>query len=106
MLDVGCGTGVLAAALAERIAARVWAVDPEPAMVEVARGRLPKGAGVREGRAEELPFRDGWFERAVMRLAIHLVDRARACRSCAACSRRAAAPSSRRSTRPTSTASG
>ena len=78
MLDVGCGTGVLAAALAERAAARVWAVDAEPAMVEVARGRLPKGAGVREGRAEELPFRDGWFERAVMRLAVHLVDRARA----------------------------
>ena len=78
MLDVGCGTGVLAAALAERTAARIWAVDAEPAMVEVARGRLPKGAGVREGRAEELPFRDGWFERAVMRLAVHLVDRARA----------------------------
>ena len=78
MLEVGCGTGVLAAALAERTAARVWAVDAEPAMVEIARGRMPKGAGVREGRAEQLPFRDGWFERAVMRLAVHLVDRERA----------------------------
>ena len=77
MLEVGCGTGVLAAALAERTAARVWAVDAEPAMVEIARGRMPKGAGVREGRAEELPFRDGWFERVVMRLAVHLVDRER-----------------------------
>jgi SAM-dependent methyltransferase len=78
VLEVGCGTGVLAAALAERTAARVWAVDAEPAMVEIARGRMPKGAGVREGRAEQLPFRDGWFERAVMRLAVHLVDRERA----------------------------
>ena len=78
MLEVGCGTGALAAALAERTAARVWAVDAEPAMVEVARGRMPKGAGVREGRAEQLPFRNGWFERAVMRLVVHLVDRERA----------------------------
>ena len=78
MLEVGCGTGVLAAALAEREAARVWAVDDEPAMVEVTRARLPRGAGVRVGRAEELPFRDGWFERALLRLVVHLVDRSRA----------------------------
>ncbi|HVM58066.1 MAG TPA: methyltransferase domain-containing protein [Gaiellaceae bacterium] len=78
VLEVGCGTGVLAAALAERDAARVWAVDEEPAMVEVARARLPRGAGVRVGRAEELPFRDAWFERAVQRLVVHLVDRSRA----------------------------
>jgi len=78
VLEVGCGTGVLTAALAEREAARVWAVDAEPAMVEVARARAPRGAGVREGRAEELPFRAGWFERAVLRLVVHLVDRSRA----------------------------
>jgi SAM-dependent methyltransferase len=56
----------------------VWALDDEPAMVEVARARMPRGAGVRVGRAEELPFRDGWFERAVLRLVVHLVDRSRA----------------------------
>jgi SAM-dependent methyltransferase len=78
VLEVGCGTGVLTAALAERTAGRVWAVDAEPAMVEIARARLPKSAAVRVGRAEELPFRDGWFERAVMRLVVHLVDRAQA----------------------------
>ena len=78
MLEVGCGTGVLAAALAERTAARVWAVDAEPEMLEIARARLPKGSGVRAGRAEELPFRDAWFERAVLRLVIHLVDTTRA----------------------------
>ena len=78
VLEVGCGTGLLAAALAERAAARVWAVDAEPEMVAIARVRLPQGAGVRVGGAEELPFRDAWFERTVMRLVIHLVDTGRA----------------------------
>ena len=78
VLEVGCGTGVLAAALAEREAARVWAVDPEPAMLEVARARVPAGVGLKAGSAEALPFRDAWFERAVLRLVIHLVDRTRA----------------------------
>ena len=78
VLEVGCGTGVLAAALAEREAARVWAIDPEPAMLEVARARVPAGVGLKAGSAEALPFRDAWFERAVLRLVIHLVDRTRA----------------------------
>ena len=78
MLEVGCGTGVLAAALAERVAARVWAVDPEPEMLAVAAGRVPRGVGLRLGPAEELPFRAAWFERVVLRLVVHLVDRERA----------------------------
>ena len=41
--------------------------------------RVPRASGVQgEGRAEELPFRDGWFERAVMRQVVQHVDRARA----------------------------
>ncbi|MBV8256415.1 MAG: methyltransferase domain-containing protein [Actinobacteria bacterium] len=75
VLEVGCGTGALAQALSERAAARVWAVDAEPAMVELARSRLRT---VRVARAEELPFKDGWFERALLRLVVHLVDRGRA----------------------------
>jgi len=75
VLEVGCGTGLLAATLAERTAARVWAVDEEPLMVEVARRRLP---GARRARAESLPFKDGWFERVVLRLVVHLLDRGRA----------------------------
>ena len=37
-----------------------------------------KGAGRRlqAGGAEDLPFKDGWFERAVIRLVVHHVDRA------------------------------
>ena len=75
MLEVGCGTGRFLAALAGR--AKAWGVDPSPEMLEVARGRV-HGAGLKLGSAEELPFKDGWFERAAMWLVVHLVDRPRA----------------------------
>jgi SAM-dependent methyltransferase len=78
VLEVGCGTGVLAAALAERTAARVWAVDAEPAMLDIARARVPASVGLKAGKAEALPFRDAWFERAVMRQVVQHVERARA----------------------------
>jgi ubiquinone/menaquinone biosynthesis C-methylase UbiE len=75
VLDIGCGTGRLAAALAGRYACKVWGVDPSAEMIEVARRRAPRGVGFKLGRAEALPFRDGWFERATMTLVSHLVDR-------------------------------
>jgi SAM-dependent methyltransferase len=78
VLEVGCGTARLAAALAERELCKVWAIDPEPAMVERARARLPRGAQAKIAAAEELPFKDGWFDRAVMRLVLHHLDRGRA----------------------------
>jgi ubiquinone/menaquinone biosynthesis C-methylase UbiE len=78
VLEVGCGTGQLAGALAERVAARVWAVDPEPAMIEVASQRVSRAVGLKVAPAERLPFRDGAFERAVLRLVVHLLDRERA----------------------------
>lgn len=77
VLDVGCGTGRLAADLAQR-GARVWGVDASPEMLAEARARAPRGVGVRLGEAERLPFKDGWFDRAVLRLVVHLVDRDRA----------------------------
>ena len=77
MLDVGCGTGRLAVALAER-GARVWALDPSTDMLAQARASAGKRVGFKQGRAEALPFKDGWFERAVLRLVVHLVDRRRA----------------------------
>lgn len=78
VLEVGCGTGVMTAALAERQAARVWGLDSSPEMLEVARNRVPRGVGLKLGSAEAIPFRDGWFERAAMRMTAHLLDRARA----------------------------
>jgi SAM-dependent methyltransferase len=73
VLEVGCGTGRLAAALAER-GARVWAVDPEPEMLDRARANAP-GVRFKQAAAESLPFKPAWFERAVGRLVLHLVDR-------------------------------
>jgi ubiquinone/menaquinone biosynthesis C-methylase UbiE len=78
VLEIGCGPGRLAAALAERAVARVWAVDASAAMVEEARANVPASVGVKVGTAEALPFRDGWFDRAVMRMTVHLLDRPRA----------------------------
>jgi len=44
-------------------------------MVELARQR---GVNAKVARAEALPFKDGWFERALLVLAIHVLDRQRA----------------------------
>ena len=77
VLDVGCGTGRLAYALAER-GARLWGVDSSPEMLAEARAGTGGRVGFKLGRAEALPFKDGWFDRAVLRLAVHLVDRAAA----------------------------
>jgi ubiquinone/menaquinone biosynthesis C-methylase UbiE len=75
VLDLGCGTGRFSAALAEQDIARVWGVDASEAMLAVAREKLPPSVGLKQARAEDLPFRDGWFDRAVMWLVVHLVDR-------------------------------
>lgn len=78
VLDVGCGTGRLAAALVERYGCKVWGIDSSPEMIEVARARVPPGVGLRVGGAEDIAFKDGWFERVVMTLVLQLVDRPRA----------------------------
>ena len=75
ILDIGCGTGQLASALVDQARAKVWGVDPSIEMLRVARERVPRGVGVRQARAEALPFRDAWFERATMSLVVDLVDR-------------------------------
>jgi SAM-dependent methyltransferase len=76
VLEVGCGTGRLSAALEERELARVWAVDASEAMVRRAK---ENGVNARRARAEALPFKDGWFNAVVMRMVLHLLDRPRAC---------------------------
>jgi SAM-dependent methyltransferase len=75
VLDLGCGTGRLAGTLAGEGVARVWGVDASPQMLAVAREKVPADVGLKQGRAEQLPFRDGWFDRTVMWLVCHLVDR-------------------------------
>ena len=77
VLDVGCGTGRFAAALSER-GAKVWGVDPSSEMLAQARATAGAGVGFKQAAAEDLPFKDAWFERALLVLVVHLVDRPRA----------------------------
>jgi SAM-dependent methyltransferase len=73
-LDVGCGTGMLTAALAERLgAAEVAAVDPSEPFVEACRQRVP-GADVRRGSAERLPFDDRSFDAVLSQLVINFLS--------------------------------
>lgn len=66
VLDVACGTGVLARDAARRVGpeGRVVGVDPNPGMLAVA-GQLHDGIEWQQGAAEALPCEDGGFDRTV-----------------------------------------
>ena len=65
VLDVGCGDGVLGAALARR-GALFTGVDTDPRMLEAARRRAEsESLDFVHGRAEALPFADATFDRVV-----------------------------------------
>jgi len=75
VLDVGCGTGQVTVALAERYGAQAWGVDPSAEMLAVARRKAPDGISFELGSAENLPFADGSFDAAFMALVVHHLDR-------------------------------
>src|SRR5262249_3625219 len=67
VLDVGCGTGIVAREVASRLGATatVTAVDLSANMLAVASAiAAPEGLTIewREGNAERLPFHDGAFD--------------------------------------------
>jgi ubiquinone/menaquinone biosynthesis C-methylase UbiE len=66
VLDVACGTGVLAGAALERVGPRgsVAGLDPNADMLSVARRKSAR-IEWREGRAEALPFPEGSFDAVV-----------------------------------------
>lgn len=66
VLDVACGTGVLAAAAAGRVGAdgAVVGLDPNDEMLAVARRKSAR-VEWKNGRAESLPFPDASFDRVV-----------------------------------------
>lgn len=71
VLDLACGTGLAAAAAAER-GAEVTGVDFSTAMLAEARSRLPS-VRLEQGDAEALPFGDGVFDVVVSNFGIHHV---------------------------------
>lgn len=80
VLDVGCGTGVLARAAADRVGAdgRVTGLDLNAGMLAVAR-RLRPQVDWREGDATNLPFASNSFDAVVSQYALmYFPDRAAA----------------------------
>jgi SAM-dependent methyltransferase len=75
VLDLACGSGVLARAAAERVGGtgRVTGLDRNPGMLAVARRRAP-GLDWREGRAETLPFADATFDAVVSQFGLMFFD--------------------------------
>lgn len=71
LLDIGCGTGVLARSLSFR-GARVVGVDPNDEALAAARQAVPAGTFHRAG-AQALPFADGSFDGAVFLNSLHHV---------------------------------
>ena len=76
VVDVGCGTGVLARAAARRVGSRGRSVgvDVNEGMLAVAR-RSPEQVEWRHADALDLPFADGEFVRAVSQFVLMFVDR-------------------------------
>jgi ubiquinone/menaquinone biosynthesis C-methylase UbiE len=82
VLDVACGTGILAREIASRIVAKghVSGIDPNPGMIAVA-GRIAPQIEWREGVAESLPFPDACFDVVVSQFGLmFFTDRHRALR--------------------------
>ena len=93
VLDLGCGTGTLAIAMAQAPGqAQITGIDGDPEILEIARGKQGCGGiDFVEGLANELPFADGSFDRVVCFLLLHHLDPA---------VKRAALTESRRVLRP------
>lgn len=73
VLDLGCGTGTLAIAMARRAGpARITGIDGDPDVLEIARDKEgAQNIGFVEGLANELPFADASFDRVVSSLLLH-----------------------------------
>jgi SAM-dependent methyltransferase len=76
LLDLGCGTGLVAKEMARR-GAVVTGVDLSEAMIARARIRVPE-ASFEVGRAEELSFADASFDAATSAQTFHWLDQPRA----------------------------
>jgi ubiquinone/menaquinone biosynthesis C-methylase UbiE len=75
VLDVACGTGALAIAVADRVRpdGAVHGLDANPEMLAVAR-RKHADVEWHEGRAESLPFADAGFDAVVSQFGLMFFD--------------------------------
>ncbi|WP_415853512.1 class I SAM-dependent methyltransferase [Sinomonas sp. G460-2] len=74
ILDAGCGSGPLAAALIAK-GAVVTGFDSSPTMIELARQRLGGSADLRVADlSHPLPFADGSFDDVVSSLVLHYLE--------------------------------
>jgi ubiquinone/menaquinone biosynthesis C-methylase UbiE len=95
VLDVGCGTGQLAARLRRELGARVVGCDFSRGMLRAAQAR-DRVAGWVQGDACRLPFREASFDAVVStRRSTGSRTGGRRCASSGACSARAVTCSSR-----------
>src|SRR5947207_1213438 len=73
-LDVGCGTGALTEAIAERASPRqVLGIDPSAAFIAYARAHAPSPAEFVVGSAEALPVSDRSFDAVVGGLVLNFL---------------------------------
>jgi SAM-dependent methyltransferase len=73
-LDVGCGPGALTSQLVSRLGAdAVTAIDPSAPFVTAIGERFP-GVDVRTGVAEQLPYPDRRFDRALSQLVVQFMS--------------------------------
>jgi ubiquinone/menaquinone biosynthesis C-methylase UbiE len=81
VLDIACGTGVLAREILRRVGPRgsVTGIDAVPGMIAVAQQIAP-AVEWREGRAESLPFPDESFDAVVSQFGLMFMDRGQAIR--------------------------
>jgi SAM-dependent methyltransferase len=78
-LDVGCGTGVLAARLAGH-GFEMTGLDPSDGMLDVMRSEHPEVEAVR-GSGDRLPFADGSFDLVLTVAALHHIAEPEAVRA-------------------------